>query len=38
MLYKVEGKNSALKPYLIAAHYDVVPAESEQWEHDPFSG
>lgn len=37
MLYELEGKNKELKPYLIAAHFDVVPAEKEQWKFDPFS-
>ncbi|CAF1342983.1 unnamed protein product [Didymodactylos carnosus] len=26
-----------LKPYLLSAHYDVVPATNGSWKHDPFS-
>ncbi len=37
LLYEIKGKNKQLRPYLIAAHYDVVPAEAEQWQFDPFS-
>lgn len=33
-----EGKNSSLLPHLFLAHSDVVTAEDEGWEHDPFSG
>lgn len=32
------GKNSALKPLLLLAHLDVVPATGQQWQHDAFSG
>lgn len=38
MLYRIEGRDKELKPYLIAAHYDVVPAEADQWKIHPFSG
>lgn len=38
MLYRIEGRDKELKPYLIAAHYDVVPAEADQWKIRPFSG
>lgn len=38
LLYKIQGRNADLKPYLITAHYDVVPAEAEQWKYHPFSG
>jgi carboxypeptidase PM20D1 len=39
MLYKIEGTEKNLKPYLIAAHIDVVPAKLEdgKWSHEPFS-
>lgn len=37
MLYEIKGRNSNLKPYLVAAHFDVVPAEPELWEFEPFS-
>lgn len=38
LLYEVKGKDQSLKPYMLAAHFDVVPAESEQWKYDPYSG
>ncbi|MCL2054522.1 MAG: M20/M25/M40 family metallo-hydrolase [Oscillospiraceae bacterium] len=31
------GKNAA-KSIVLMSHYDVVPAEAEQWEKPPFSG
>lgn len=37
-LYKIEGTEKSLKPYLLAAHYDVVPADATNWDWDPFSG
>lgn len=40
-LYKWEGKNTALKPYILMAHQDVVPIEEATkalWTYDPFSG
>ena len=39
MLYKIEGSDNKLKPYLLAAHFDVVPAfaQDDNWTHDPFS-
>ena len=30
--------NGAKKPFLILNHIDVVPAEKENWEVDPFAG
>jgi len=39
ILYAWKGKNPALKPVVLMAHYDVVPAgEVASWEKDPFSG
>jgi carboxypeptidase PM20D1 len=39
LLYKWEGKNSALKPVILTAHMDVVPAVGiDSWTHPPFSG
>ncbi len=41
LLYTWEGKNPELKPILLAAHLDVVPAdegEDSGWSHPPFSG
>ena len=33
------GKDPALSPLVLLAHYDVVPAEdAEHWKHPPFSG
>ena len=39
MLYKIEGTDKTLKPYLLAAHSDVVPANGvdDNWNFDPFS-
>jgi carboxypeptidase PM20D1 len=36
-LYKWEGKNPSLKPVILLAHIDVVPAEGK-WTEVPFSG
>ncbi len=40
-LYKWEGKNPALAPYIFMAHQDVVPIEQSSrhlWKAEPFSG
>ncbi|XP_052781175.1 N-fatty-acyl-amino acid synthase/hydrolase PM20D1.2-like isoform X2 [Mya arenaria] len=37
LLYTVKGEDPTLTPYLLMAHLDVVPAEPEKWEADPFS-
>jgi len=37
LLYRWPGQNSE-QPLVLMAHYDVVPAEDEQWSHPPFSG
>ena len=39
MLYKIEGTESSLKPYLMAAHFDVVSTDdqTDKWKYDPFS-
>lgn len=39
LLYKIQGSDLSLKPYLLAAHFDVVPADgqSHNWKFDPFS-
>ncbi len=37
--YKWQGRNPALKPILLLAHFDVVPpGEERRWTHPPFSG
>lgn len=41
LLYTWEGKNPDLKPIMLTAHLDVVPANEEEdsgWIHPPFSG
>ncbi len=39
LLYTWEGKNTKLKPVILMAHMDVVPAgEAESWTQPPFSG
>ena len=39
LLFSIQGKNSSLKPFLLSAHMDVVPAGNiERWKHPPFSG
>jgi carboxypeptidase PM20D1 len=38
ILYEIKGSRSDLKPYLLAAHFDVVPANAQEdkWTHEPF--
>ncbi|CAF1645226.1 unnamed protein product [Didymodactylos carnosus] len=41
ILYTIKGTETRLKPYLLSAHIDVVPANidktnGEQWKHAPF--
>ena len=38
LLYSWQGQNSALRPILLMAHMDVVPAANENWRHPPFAG
>lgn len=41
LLYKWQGKNNSLKPYILMAHQDVVPIEEptkNQWTCEPFAG
>ena len=39
LLYTWEGKNLNLKPVILMAHMDVVPAgETDSWTKPPFSG
>lgn len=37
LLIRVQGKDKALLPYMLAAHLDVVPVVESQWSVDPFS-
>ena len=37
VLYRWAGK-SAEKPWVLMAHYDVVPVEADRWQHPPFEG
>jgi acetylornithine deacetylase/succinyl-diaminopimelate desuccinylase-like protein len=37
LLVRVPGEGIA-PPLLLHAHVDVVPADAEQWRHDPFGG
>lgn len=40
-IYKWQGKNNTLKPYILMAHQDVVPIEEStrnQWHFEPFGG
>ena len=41
LLYTWQGKNPSLKPIMLTAHLDVVPADEDEnsgWAHPPFSG
>jgi carboxypeptidase PM20D1 len=38
LLYTWKGSDAGLKPILLIAHQDVVPASDEGWNHPPFSG
>ena len=41
LLYTWRGSNSALKPYLLMGHLDVVPiakGTERDWKHPPYSG
>jgi carboxypeptidase PM20D1 len=39
LLYTWKGKNALLKPVILMAHMDVVPAgDTSSWEKAPFSG
>ena len=39
LLYTWKGQNTSLKPVILMAHYDVVPAgDTVSWEKKPFSG
>ena len=38
LLYTWKGQESGVKPILLMAHMDVVPASGQSWRHPPFSG
>jgi carboxypeptidase PM20D1 len=38
LLYTWKGADGALKPMLLLAHMDVVPADEQSWRYPPFSG
>ncbi len=38
LLYTWKGSDAGLKPILLIAHQDVIPASDDGWEHPPFSG
>jgi carboxypeptidase PM20D1 len=38
LLYTWKGQESGVKPILLMAHMDVVPAMDQNWRHPPFSG
>jgi carboxypeptidase PM20D1 len=38
LLYRWPGTDSKLKPCLLMAHMDVVPADPAEWRHPPFGG
>ena len=38
LLYTWKGADGALKPMLLLAHMDVVPADDPSWRYPPFSG
>jgi acetylornithine deacetylase/succinyl-diaminopimelate desuccinylase-like protein len=38
VISRVEGTDSSRPPLLLHGHLDVVPAQKEDWQVDPFSG
>ena len=38
VIYKIKGSDETLLPAAVLAHQDVVPADPEGWEADPFGG
>lgn len=39
LLYTWKGSDESLKPAILCAHFDVVPADDAgEWKHGPFSG
>ncbi len=37
LLYRWHGRDGAAAPSVLLAHYDVVPATADGWEHPPFA-
>lgn len=40
LVYTLEGAKANLKPVMLTAHQDVVPAQTslDRWTHPPFEG
>ena len=38
LVYCWKAREPMAGPVLLCAHQDVVPAQAEQWSHDPFAG
>lgn len=38
LIFKFEGQNKSVKPLLLIAHQDVVPANEVGWDTPPFKG
>ena len=38
LIFTWAGRNTSEPPILFTAHYDVVPANGNDWTHPPFSG
>jgi carboxypeptidase PM20D1 len=38
LLYTWKGRESTIRPILLMAHMDVVPAAEQSWRYPPFSG
>lgn len=38
LLIQVRGLDLRLKPYMLCAHFDVVPVDKKFWTHPPFDG
>ena len=36
LLYRVQGSEDTVNPYMLCAHMDVVPPGSDGWDRDPF--
>ncbi|XP_077977194.1 N-fatty-acyl-amino acid synthase/hydrolase PM20D1-like [Glandiceps talaboti] len=38
LLFTVAGTDKHIKPYMLAAHTDVVPVQGQQWDYPSFEG